>query len=107
MAYDRIKGITIKIGGDTTELSRSLENVNRDLKNAQISLRDIDKLLKLDPTNVELLRQKQQYLNTAIDATKEKLAKEKEALEQLKNSEGFDKNSEQAKALERQITADE
>jgi len=107
MAYDRIKGITIKIGGDTTELSRSLENVNRDLKNAQISLRDIDKLLKLDPTNVELLRQKQQYLNTAIDSTKEKLAKEKEALEQLKNSEGFDKNSEQAKALERQITADE
>ena len=104
---DRIKGITIEIDGDTTGLSKALKGVNSDLKTAQSGLNDVNKLLKLDPGNVELLRQKQGYLNDAIGATEEKLQKEKEALEQMKNSDGFDKNSEQAKALERQIAADE
>ena len=104
---DRIKGITIEVDGDTTGLSKALKGVNSDLKTAQSGLNDVNKLLKLDPGNVELLRQKQEYLNDAISSTEEKLAKEKEALEQMKNADGFDKNSEQAKALERQIIADE
>lgn len=104
---DRIKGITIEIGGDTTKLSNALKSVNKDLKTAQNGLKDIDKLLEFDPGNIDLLRQKQSYLNDAIAASKDKLQQEKAALEQLKNSEGFDKNSEQAKALERQIAADE
>lgn len=104
---DRIKGITIEIDGDTTGLSKALKGVNSDLKAAQNGLNDVNKLLKLDPGNVELLRQKQEYLNDAIGSTQEKLQKEKEALEQMKSADGFDKNSEQAKALERQIVADE
>lgn len=104
---DRIKGITIEIGGDTTKLSKALEGVNRDLKTARTGLKDVDRLLKFDPSNVELLRQKQGYLNDAIDSTKKKLEQERDALNQMKNTEGFDKNSEQAKALERQIAADE
>lgn len=104
---DRIKGITIAIDGDTTGLSKALKSVNSDLRTAQNGLRDVDKLLKLDPGNVDLLRQKQGYFNDAITATEEKLKTEREALEQMKNSDGFDKNSEQAKALERQIIADE
>ena len=104
---DRIKGITIEIGGDTTGLSKALKDVNSDLRKAQNGLKDVNSLLKLDPSNVELLRQKQGYLNDAIASTEEKLQKEKEALEQMKNADGFDKNSEQAKALERQIVADE
>ena len=104
---DRIKGITIEIDGDTTGLSKALKGVNQDLKTAESGLRDVNKLLKLDPSNVELLRQKQGYLTDAISSTEEKLKKEKEALEQMKNADGFDKNSEQAKALERQIIADE
>ena len=104
---DRIKGITIEIDGDTTGLSKALKGVNSDLKAAQNGLNDVNKLLRLDPSNVELLRQKQEYLNDAIGSTEEKLQKEREALEQMKNSDGFDKNSEQAKALERQIIADE
>lgn len=104
---DRIKGITIEIGGDTTKLSKALEGVNKELKSTQSSLKDVDKLLKLDPGNVELLRQKQGYLTDAIDKTKEKLDQEKQALEQMKNTEGFDKNSDAAKALERQIIDDE
>lgn len=104
---DRIKGITIEIDGDTTGLSKALKSVNSDLRTAQNGLRDVDKLLKLDPGNVDLLRQKQGYFNDAITATEEKLKTEREALEQMKNADGFDKNSEQAKALERQIIADE
>lgn len=104
---DRIKGITIEVDGDVTGLSKALKSVNSDLKAAQNGLNDVNKLLKLDPSNVELLRQKQEYLNDAIGSTEEKLAKEKEALEQMKSADGFDKNSEQAKALERQIVADE
>lgn len=103
---DRIKGITIEIGGDTTKLQSALKSVNSELRTANNGLKDVSKLLKLDPGNVELLRQKQGYLNDAIAASREKLATEKEALEQLKNSDGFDANSEQAKALERQIAED-
>lgn len=104
---DRIKGITIAIDGDTTGLSKALKSVNSDLRTAQNGLRDVDKLLRLDPGNVDLLRQKQGYFNDAIASTEEKLKTEREALEQMKNADGFDKNSEQAKALERQIIADE
>ena len=104
---DRIKGITIEVNGDTTGLSKALQGVNKDIRTAQNGLRDVDKLLKLDPGNVDLLRQKQGYFNDAIASTEEKLKTEREALEQMKNADGFDKNSEQAKALERQIIADE
>ena len=104
---DRIKGITIEIDGDTTGLSKALQGVNKDLREAQNGLRDVNKLLKVDPGNVDLLRQKQGFLNDAISSTEEKLAKEREALEQMKSADGFDANSKQAKALERQIIADE
>ena len=104
MAAD-IKGITIEIGGNTQPLLDALEGVNKSLKNTQGALKDVDRLLKLDPGNTDLLKQKQEYLAKAIDDTKEKLDKERIALEQLKNSDGFD--PEKAKALERQIAADE
>lgn len=107
MASTKIRGITIEIGGDTSGLKKALEGVNRDLKVTQNGLKDVNKLLKIDPGNVDLLRQKQGYLNDAIKDTEEKLKKEKELLEEMKNSDGFDANSEQAKALERQIIADE
>lgn len=104
---DRIKGITIAIDGDATGLKDALKDVNSSLRTAQNGLKDVNKLLKMDPGNVDLLRQKQTYLNDAISSTEEKLKTERQALEQMKNADGFDKNSEQAKALERQIIADE
>lgn len=55
---NRIKGITVEINGDTTKLSKALSGVNRDIKNTQSQLKDVKKLLKLDPTNTELLSQK-------------------------------------------------
>ena len=57
MASGRIKGITIEIGGDATQLQKSVASVDKSLKNTQSQLKDVNKLLKLDPTNSELLRQ--------------------------------------------------
>lgn len=59
---NRIKGITVEIGDDTTKLSEALEGVNKNIKNTQIQLKDVKKLLKLDPKNTELLSQKQKLL---------------------------------------------
>ena len=82
---DRIKGITIELDGDTTKLTKALKESNREIKNSQMALRDIDKLLQLDPGNTQLLQQKFQYLGREIDATKNKLntlhEAEKQALE--------------------------
>ena len=58
MAASRIKGITIEIGGDTTKLQTALKGVNTEIRNTQAQLKDVEKLLKLDPGNTELLAQK-------------------------------------------------
>ena len=103
MARNRIKGITIEIDGNTTSLQNSLKSVNTILRDTQSSLKDVDNLLKMDPGNVELLRQKQDYLNEAISATKDKLEQEKQALEQMKANNATGEVTEQQRALEREI----
>ena len=103
---DRIKGITIEIGGNTTELSKSLKGVNSQIKNTQAQLKDVEKLLKFDPKNTELLRQKQKLLGDAVKETKDKLEQLKQAQAQM-DAAGVDKNSEQYKALQREIIATE
>ena len=55
----RIKGITVEIGGDTTKLQNALKGVNSSIKSTQSEFKDVQKLLKLDPGNTELLAQKQ------------------------------------------------
>ena len=56
----KIRGITLEIGGDTSGLQASLTKVNNDLTSTQKQLKDVERLLKLDPGNVDLLRQKQE-----------------------------------------------
>ena len=82
MAGSRIKGITVEIGGDTTKLQTALKGVNSEIKNTQSQLKDVEKLLKLDPGNTELLAQKQKLLSSTVSETKEKLATLKTAAEQ-------------------------
>lgn len=76
----RIAGITIEIGGNTTKLQKALQGVNKTINKTQSELRDINRLLKFDPGNTELLKQKQDALKREIDATTDKLKQEKEAL---------------------------
>ena len=78
----RIQGITVEIGGDTTKLQTALKGVNSEIRNTQSQLKDVDKLLKLDPGNTELLAQKHRLLGDAVKETKEKLETLKTAAEQ-------------------------
>lgn len=102
----KIRGITIELGGDTSGLTKSLQDANKEIKSTQQQLKDVEKLLKLDPTNTELLRQKQVLLGQAIQETNGKLEDLKKAEEQMKAA-GVDENSEQFMALKREIIATE
>lgn len=103
-----IKGITIEIGGDTTKLSKALSGVNSSCSSLQKELREVDKLLKLDPTNTELLAQKQKILKEAIGSTKEKLETLKEAEKQVQEQfENGEVSEEQYRALQREIASTE
>ena len=79
---DRIKGITVEINGDTTGLSKALQGVNKEIRSTQAQLKDVNKLLKLDPGNTELISQKHRLLQQAVEETKKKLQSLKEAQKQ-------------------------
>lgn len=105
---DRIKGITVEIGGDTSGLSKALSGVNGQIRSTQSQLKDVERLLKLDPKNTELLRQRQQLLAKAVEETKEKLDKLKDAEQQVQQQVKEGKESqEQYEALQREIAATE
>lgn len=82
MSNKRIKGITVEIGGDTTGLSKALAEVDKNLRDTQTELRDVNRLLKLDPSNVTLLAQKQELLQKSIQDTEKRLETLKTASEQ-------------------------
>lgn len=82
MAGNRIKGITVEIGGDTTKLQTALKGVNTEIRNTQSQLKDVEKLLKLDPGNTELIAQKHRLLAQAVFETREKLETLKTAQQQ-------------------------
>ena len=100
----RIKGITVEIGGDTSGLEKSLAAVNNSIKKTQSQLRDVNNLLKLDPSNTILLTQKQELLQSAIGDTEKKL----EALEQAQEDvakafERGDLGKDQYMAFQREV----
>lgn len=103
-----IKGITIEIGGDTTGLDKALKSANTTIKSTQNELKEINKALKLDPSNTELLEQKQRALGEAVKATTEKLdmlkTAQEQAVEQLARGEI---GQEQYDALTREIVETE
>ena len=108
MASKALKGLTIKIGGDTSELTKSLEQVERQGRDLSSELGQINKLLKLDPKNTELLAQKQKVLADAIGNTEKKLDTLKEAEKQVQAQfERGEVSEAQYRALQREIIATE
>ena len=106
MASSRIKGITVEIGGDTTGLDKALKGINKNITDTKRDLKDVERLLKLDPTNTELLRQKQELLGKEVKQTSEKLDALKDAEKQLQVQVKEGKASqEQYDALKREIIA--
>lgn len=83
MANKKIAGITVEIGADTTKLGKALSDVEKDAKNIRTELREVNNALKLDPTNTELLTQKQQLLADAINNAKNKLDTLRNAQQQV------------------------
>ena len=63
---NNIRGITIEIDGNTTSLQKSLKDVDKSLRDTQTQLKDVNKLLKLDPSNIDLLKQKQKLLEPTL-----------------------------------------
>ena len=104
MASERIKGITIEIDGDTKGLSKALQGVNKDIKSTQTQLKDIEKLLKLDPHNVTLLGQKMEALGKQISSTKDKLSQLKSVSDEMeKGLKNGSITAEQYDAWQREI----
>lgn len=105
---DRIKGITIELNGDATGLDKALKGVNNEIRDTEKELRDVNRLLKLDPGNTELLTQKQRLLTKEIGDTQNKLkalqTAAKDAKKALDNGEITQK---QYDALQREIVATE
>lgn len=103
-----IKGITIEIGGNTVGLNKALGEVNKETNKLKRELNDVEKLLKLDPTNTELLTQKQKLLGDSIGKTKDKLESLKLAQEQAqKQLASGEIGEEQYRKLQREITKTE
>lgn len=100
-----IKGITIEIDGDTTKLQSAIKQVNSEIKTTQSQLKDLDKLLKLDPGNIDLLKQKYNALGSELETTKKKLETLKEAQKQMQEAGKTDTSEYQA--LQREIAETE
>lgn len=108
MASKTIKGLTVEIGGDTTKLGKAIKDVEAKSRALSKELGDVNKLLKLDPGNTELLAQKQKVLADAVEQTRQKLETLKEAEKQVqKQFERGDVSEEQVRALQREIVATE
>ncbi|MFV0553001.1 MAG: phage tail tape measure protein [Anaerorhabdus sp.] len=102
MAKDKLAGITLEIGGDTTQLSKALKQPNTEAKNLQDKLKAVDQALKLDPKNVDLLAQKQRLLADTVDTTEKKLSLLKDAQKKFVES-GKDVDSAEYIELQKQI----
>lgn len=102
MASKNLKGIVLQIGGDTTELSKALKKPDKDINDLQSKLKSVNQMLKFDPSNTELLAQKQRLLKEQISATDDKLKLLKETQKQFV-TEGGNVDSKQYIALEQEI----
>ena len=104
----KIRGITIELGGDISGLSKALSDVNEQIKSTQSQLKDVERLLKIDPKNTELLRQKQELLAKSVGETNEKLETlqktEKHVQQLFKEGKA---SEEQYNALKREIVSTE
>ena len=101
MASGRIKGITIEIDGDTKKLSDSLSAVDKSIRQTQTSLKDVNKLLKLDPKNTELLNQKQELLKKALADSKKEVLELNKTLGEM--GERNDQNADAYDRIQREI----
>lgn len=108
MANKKIKGITIKFGADTTALSKALKSAEDTSKSLGSELSSVNKLLKFDPKNTQLLAQKQELLSKQVENTKEKLESLKQAQGEVeKKFKSGDIGAEEYREFQREIAKTE
>lgn len=107
MGKSRVKGIVVEIGGDTIGLNKALDGTNQNIRTTQSQLKDVERLLKLDPKNTVLLEQKQRLLAQATEETKEKLEMLNLANDQLRSDVNKPVDAAQFDSLQREIAATE
>ena len=104
MASSKIKGITVEIGGDTTKLGKAIADVEKKSNSLQGELKQVEKLLKMDPGNADLMAQKQEILTRAVSETTEKLKILREAQEQVERQfKNGDIGEDQYRSFQREI----
>ena len=106
MSKKSIEGIIVEIGGDTTKLGEALKKVNSQSKELQSELKGVNTLLKMDPGNVTLLKQKQDLLNNSVSECKNKLDILRQTQAQIDSGE-VKASEEQYRNLQREIVATE
>ncbi|WP_336636843.1 hypothetical protein [Lysinibacillus fusiformis] len=108
MASGRIQGITIEIGGDTRGLTDALKDVNKESNKVSSELKEVERALKFDPSNTELIAQKQQLLAEQIQRTSEKLDVLKTAQSQVEAQfQRGEIGAEQYRAFQRELATTE
>ena len=103
------KGVKIKFEADDSKLQSSLRGIENESKKLQKSLKEIDRLLELDPSNTTLLTQKQELLAKSIENTSKQLQAMESAQDKIsagyanwqKNKEAIEANKEAIEALRR------
>lgn len=98
----QIKGITIQFNGDTTKLDKAMREIKEESKSIDQQLREVNRSLKFNPGNAELLKQKFTLLGQKIDATESQLKQFKAAEQQLK-AQGVSEESAEWMTLRRNI----
>jgi len=105
---DKLKGITVEISGETTGLTNALKDVNQESRSIQGELSEVQRLLKFNPENAELLAQRQTLLNRQIENTSEKLNRLKSVQGQVQAQfERGDIGEEEYRRFQREIIATE
>lgn len=105
---ETIRGINVVIGAETTGLSAALSDVNKKARDIQSELKQVERLLKLDPSNTELLAQKQKLLSDAVQNTRDKLNSLKNVQEQVNQQFSRGEISEgQYRAFQREVVKTE
>ncbi len=97
MANTKIRGITIEISADTNPLIQDFKKVSGSLKDTEKYLGDINKLLKFNPKDINLLNEKQKALSEAVGLTTNKLSDLRKVYDTLPKGENGELTEEQKK----------
>ncbi len=106
---ENVKGIVVEIGGDTKGLSKAIGELNGEIRGTQTELNKVNRLLKLDPTNIDLLKQKEQLLGDQIKKTENKVESLRNAKKQAdaEMASGTEVNQKQYRELVRELESAE